>query len=68
MYANPGLYKLDSNNCDTHTYEIMTAADKFYDYCKLSPNKSYSDTWLYYNEPRVWKGINNMNNFEYYIP
>ena len=36
MYANPGIYKLDSNNCDTHTYEIMTAADKFYDYCELS--------------------------------
>ena len=68
MYANPGTYKLDSNNCDTHTYQIMMAADKFYDYCKFSPNESYSNTWIYYNEPRVWKSINNRNNFQYYMP
>ena len=57
LFVNPGTYNLFSNNCDTHTKSIVEAAGLFYDYSKVSPNKSYNNTSVYYRDKDEWLQI-----------
>ena len=57
MFVNPGKYNLLFNNCDIHTKGIVEAAGLFYDYSKVSPNKSYNNTKIYYRNKDEWLKI-----------